>query len=502
MSDGKGSLDTPPPSSESGFVKGLGLLDSTMLVMGTMIGSGIFIVSADIGRQVGSPGLLLIVWLATILLTLIGALSYGELAAAMPHAGGQYVFLREALGPLWGFLYGWSMLFVIQTATIAAVGIAFAKFTGVIFPWFSPEVWIWKLGTFGPYEMPFGKLGPYDIGLNRQNLLAIVSILFLTGVNSRGVRTGAIVQNTFTLAKTGALAGLIVLGFIFTSGEARKANLENFWGNSSLLSVDLWSLVAVAMVGSLFSADSWNNVTFTAAEVKDPARNLPRALALGTGLVGLLYLLANVSYLGLLPLSGTKEAATVIERGIQHATQDRVGTAAAEVIFGQAGATIMAVAIMISTFGCNNGLILSGARIYFAMARDGLFFASAGRLNRASVPGNALMIQAVWASVFCLSGTYGQLLDFVIFAVLIFYILTIVGLFILRVRRPDLPRPYKALGYPVLPAIYIAATVFIEAQLLIHKPEYTWPGLIIVLLGIPVYWIWRGRNALAPPREG
>ncbi|MGA8102389.1 MAG: amino acid permease [Candidatus Acidiferrales bacterium] len=487
------------------LIKSLGLFDSTMLVAGSMIGSGIYIVSADIARQVQSPGLLLAVWAAAGVMTMIGALSYGELAAAMPKAGGQYVYLRESLGPLWGFLYGWTMLLVIQTATIAAVVIAFAKFTGVMFPFFSAEHWIWKFGTFGPWTFWFGALGPYNVGLNTQNLLAIAAIAVLTWINTQGLRTGSIVQNIFTVAKTMCLAAMAALGVFFATEVARGGNFTGFWRNAGLHTMhayppgqNTWmigtiSVVAVAMVGALFSADSWNNITFTAAEVKNPSRNLPLSLVLGSGMVTVLYLLVNFSYLRILPLMGDANGLTPMARGIQYAAQDRVGTAAAEVVFGPVGAVVVAVTILISCFGCTNGLILSGARIYYAMAKDGLFFKAVGNVNRHHAPAAALIVQGIWASVLCLSGTYGQLLDFLIFAVLIFYILTLGGLFVLRVKRPDLPRPYRAFGYPVLPLIYIAMAVFIEVQLLRYKPQYTWPGLIIVILGVPVYWIWKWR---------
>jgi basic amino acid/polyamine antiporter, APA family len=495
----------------AGLVKGLGLFDSTMIVIGSMIGSAIFIVSADIAHQVQSPGLLILVWLLSGLMTLICALSYGELAAALPHAGGQYVYLRESLGPLAGFLYGWTMLLVIQTATIAAVAIAFAKFAAVVVPWFSAE-WIWKLGTFGPWKLWFGSLGPYNVGLNYQNLLAIISIVFLTWVNTRGLALGKLVQNAFTVVKTVALAALALLGFVFATSAARGANFAGFWRNAgwSVLHayppdrptwmVGTLTLIGVAMVGSLFAMDAWNNITFTAAEVKNPSRNLPLSLALGTGTVILLYTLANFSYLRVLPLSGDPRASTALARGIEYAADGRVGTAAMQVIFGPSGAVLMAVAILISTFGCNNGLILSGARIYYAMAKDGLFFASTGKVNKNHAPGRALGVQCVWASVLCLSGTYSQLLDFLIFAVVIFYILTLSGLFLLRWKRPDLPRPYRAIGYPFLPALYLVMGLFLEIQLLRYKPQYTWPGLIIVLLGVPVYAVWRlarGRATLA-----
>ena len=474
-----------------------------MIVVGSMIGSGIFLVSADIAHQVQSPGLLLVVWVVAGVMTVICALSYGELAAAMPHAGGQYVYLRESLGPLFGFLYGWTMLLVIQTATIAAVAIAFAKFTAVISPWFSASEWIWKIGTVGPWQLWFGSLGPYNVGLNHQNLLAILSIVFLTWVNTLGIRTGRIIQNIFTVAKTGSLAMLVLLGFWFSTQAAKSANFTKFWRNAGLSVMHPYppdnpswiigtlTLVGVAMVGSLFAMDAWNNVTFTAAEVKNPSRNLPLSLAFGTGLVILLYTLANVAYLRVLPISGDPQGATVIARGIEYAADGRVATAVMQVIFGPAGAVLMALAIVVSTFGCNNGLILSGARIYYAMAKDRLFFRSVGRVNRNRAPGVALVIQCVWASILCLSGTYGQLLDFLIFAVVLFYILTLGGLFILRWKRPDMDRPYRALGYPVLPALYIAMAIFIEIQLLRYKPQYTWPGLIIVLLGIPVYALWK-----------
>lgn len=503
------SDETPAPAE---LVKGLGLFDSTMLVIGSMIGSGIFIVSADIAHQVQSPGLLIIVWLMSGLMTLICAVSYGELAAALPQAGGQYVYLRESLGPLAGFLYGWTMLLVIQTATIAAVAIAFAKFAAVIVPWFSASEWIWNVGTFGPWRLWFGSLGPYNVGLNHQNLLAILSIIFLTWVNTRGLGLGKLVQNAFTVAKTAALAALVLLGFIFATSAAPAANFATFWRNAGWSALHSYppdhptsmigtlTLVGVAMVGSLFAMDAWNNITFTAAEVKNPSRNLPLSLAFGTGTVILLYTLANFSYLRVLPLSGDPQGSTALARGIEHAADGRVGTAAMQVIFGPSGAILMAVAILVSTFGCNNGLILSGARIYYAMAKDGLFFAATGRVNRNHAPGRALGVQCLWASVLCLSGTYSQLLDFLIFAVVIFYILTLSGLFLLRWKRPDMPRPYRAAGYPFLPALYMAMGLFLEIQLLRYKPQYTWPGLIIVLLGVPVYAVWRlarRRAALA-----
>ena len=501
-----GAVTTRP---EAELVKGLGLFDSTMIVMGSMIGSGIFIVSADIAHQVQSPGLLIIVWLLSGLMTVICALSYGELAAAMPHAGGQYVYLRESLGPLAGFLYGWTMLLVIQTATIAAVAIAFAKFAAVLVPWFSASDWIWKIGIFGPWNLWFGSLGPYNVGLNHQNLLAILSIILLTWINTRGLHLGKTVQNIFTVAKMGALAALVLLGFWATKSAAISANFTNFWRNAGWRVMHSYppddpkwmigtiTLVGVAMVGSLFAMDAWNNVTFTSAEVKNPSRNLPLSLALGTGTVILLYTLANVAYLRVLPLTGDPQGSTVLARGIEYAADGRVGTAAMQAIFGPSGAILMAAAILVSAFGCNNGLILSGARIYYAMAKDGLFFVSAGTVNRNHAPGVALVVQCLWASVLCLSGTYSQLLDFLIFAVVIFYILTLIGLILLRWKRPEMNRPYRAFGYPFLPALYLVMAAFLEIQLLRYKPQYTWPGLIIVLLGLPVYAIWKWRRGRA-----
>jgi len=515
MSDDAHKIQANPSGADAELVKGLGLFDSTMIVVGSMVGSGIFLVSADIVHQVQSPALLLAVWIVAGVMTVICALSYGELAAAMPHAGGQYVYLRESLGPLFGFLYGWTMLLVIQTATIAAVAIAFAKFSAVIVPWFSAASWIWKIGTFGPWQFWFGSLGPYNVGLNHQNLLAIISIVFLTWVNTRGLQIGKIVQNIFTVTKVFALAALVLLGIWFSTAAGLAANFTNFWRNSALSlahpyppdnptwTIGTLTLVGVAMVGSLFAMDAWNNVTFTAAEVKNPARNLPLSLAFGTGLVIFLYTLANVAYMRVLPITGDPQGATVLARGIEFAADGRVATAVAQVIFGPAGAIVMALAIVISTFGCNNGLILSGARIYYAMAKDRLFFQSVGSVNRNHAPGIALVIQCIWASILCLSGTYGQLLDFLIFAVVLFYILTLAGLFLLRWKRPEMNRPYRAFGYPVLPALYIAMAIFIEVQLLRYKPQYTWPGLIIVLLGIPVYglWKWFGKPQADPTRE-
>ena len=496
----------------SEFVKGLGLTSATTLVMGSMIGSGIFIVSADIARLSDSPGLLIMAWVVTGFLTVTGALAYGELAAMMPKAGGQYIFLRESLGPLWGFLYGWTLFLVIQTGTIAAVGVAFGKFMGQFYPWIAADNWIWHIAHVRPYHIQGLEFGNLDVGLNTQNLMGIVIIVALTIVNFFGVRTGAFVQNIFTVSKVGALAALIaVAAFVGRNAQAIAANYGHFWQNAGLfvkhdvmegagvpVLVGTIAIVAVSQVGSLFSADAWNNVTFAAAEVKDPKRNLPLALALGTGVVITLYIAANFVYLAVLPLNGDPHGATVFARGIKYATADRVGTAVMEQMFGTLGAGLMAVAILLSTFGCNNGLILSGARVYYAMAKDGLFFRAVGKLNaRFKTPAISLVVQAIWASILCISGSYNQLLNYVIFAVLVFYILTILGLFVLRFKRPDAERPYKAIGYPVLPAVYIILAIYIDVVLLLYQPQYTWPGLIIVLLGIPVYYAWSRAGAAA-----
>ena len=490
------SAFSAPPWEPGHLMRVLGLSDATMLVVGSMVGSGIFIVSADIARQVGSPGLLLVVWLVTGFMTVIAASYYGELAAAMPHSGGQYVYLRQSFGPLWGFLYGWAMLLIIQTATIAAVAIAFAKFAGVVVPWISSTNWIWKIGSWGPFRLWFGELGPYSVGLNTQNLIAILSISVLTWINLMGIRLGAVVQNLFTYTKMAALVAVVLLGALFADPVALSANLEAFWGvpgGVRGLETDWMTIltqIGVAMVGSLFAADAWNNVTFVGGEVKNPQRTLPRALALGAGLVMLLYVLVNLAYLSVLPLAGSPDATTVMGRGIQYAAEDRVSIAAAEAVFGRAGAIFMAIVVMISAFGCNNGLILAGARIYYAMAHDRLFFRSVGAVNRHSVPGIALLIQGIWASLLCLSGTYGQLLDFLIFTVMLFYMMTMIGVFRLR-RMRGAQMSYHALGYPILPIIYLGLAAFVEIQLLRYKPQYTWPGLLVVLVGIPIYFIWK-----------
>ncbi len=485
-----GAPTTPPAE----FIRGIGPLAAISLVVGSMIGSGIFIVSADIGRQIApwGPGALLVVWVVTGAMTVTGALAYAELAAMMPKAGGQYVFLREGLSPLAGFLYGWTLFAVIQTGTIAAVAVAFAKFLSILVPGVTPDVFL----PLGQLRLP-GAADAIQLGVSPQRVVAILLIAVLTATNMRGVTLGAAIQTVFSVAKVGALAALVVLGLtLFRQPDIAAANFSGFWGTGD------WSLAVIpvigaAMVGSLFSSDAWNNVTFAAAEVQNPSRNLPRALAIGTGTVSLLYILANVAYLNVLPFSGSPEGGDVLARGLQYAAQDRVGTAAIEVVLGAGAATVMAVAILLSTFGCNNGLILSGPRVYYAMARDGLFFERAGTLHPTyRTPIFGLVTQAAWAMLLCISGTYGQLLDYVVFAALVFYFLTTLALFRLRRTRPDLPRPVKAFGYPVLPALYLVSVGLLMVILLFEKPLFTWPGLVIVASGIPVYWLWR-RGARA-----
>ncbi len=500
-------------ATESGLVRGLGLFDSTMIVAGSMIGSGIFIVSADIARQVGSSGWLLMTWIVTGLLTVAAALSYGELAAMMPKAGGQYVYLREAYSPMWGFLYGWTLFLVIQTGTIAAVAVAFARFLGVLIPAISPTSWI---------VPPINLTANYAVSLSTQQLVGVLLIIMLTFINTRGLRLGKLIQNVFTSAKTLTLIALILVGIIIGyNADAVAANFGNLWvpANIGAITPDfifapataatagLYGLLialCVAQVGSLFSADAWNNITFTAGEVKDPQRNIPLSLAAGTLLVTLLYVLANVAYLFMLPLAQIKSA-----------PDDRVATAALQTIFGPAGASLLAVAIIVSAFGCNNGLILAGARVYYAMARDGLFFRATGKLNHNHVPAFGLALQAVWSIFLVLPRTrtrdavtgapiidpatgfeqygnlYSNLLDYVVFSVLIFYVLTIAGLFILRRTRPEAARPYRAIGYPLIPALYILAASTIMLVLLVYKTRTTLPGLLIVLTGLPVYLLWR-----------
>jgi APA family basic amino acid/polyamine antiporter len=502
------------------FVQGMGLFSATAIVMGSMVGSGIFIVSADMSRTLGSPALLMLAWLVTAVMTVIGALSYGELAAMMPRAGGQYVYLREALGPLWGFLYGWTLFLVIQTGTIAAVGVGFGKFLGVFFPGVSASNWIWHLAHVPAIPVGPMVLGNMDIGLNTANLAAIVVIVGLTLLNTFGVKMGAAVQNVFTSAKILALAAVVMVGVVAEALHKNRVGMaanfgehwRNFWVGSGwetmhpiqvgadgpTVMVGLLTVVAVVQVGSLFSADAWNNVTFTAGEIRHPKRNLPLSLAIGVGVVLMLYMLCNFVYLSVLPISGQAGGATILSRGISYATQDRVATAVLEQALGPIGAKLMAGAILIAAFGCVNGMLLAGARVYYAMSCDGLFFKSVGKLSaKTAVPVNSLWVQCVWTCVLCLSGSYGQLLDYVVFAVLVFYVLTILGLFVLRRTRPDAPRPYRAFGYPVLPAVYIVMAVWICGVLLRYKPQFTWPGLILVLIGVPVYMIWKRQEAVA-----
>jgi APA family basic amino acid/polyamine antiporter len=462
------------------------LFDGIAIVSGAMIGSGIFIVSADIARNVGSPGWLMVVWLITGIITIIGALSYGELASMMPHVGGQYVYLKESYHPLIGFLFGWTTFLVIQCGSIAAVAVAFAKFSGVIFPWITDKNILVNFGS---------------LKITSTMVVAIIMISFLTWLNTRGIVTGKTVQNIFSSTKVIALLGFILIGFVAIKGiKSFEINKEVFWQASKigegnrvipLAGFSLIAAIGTALVGSLFASDAWYNVTYISGEVINPKRNVPLSLFFGTLIVSVIYLFTNLVYIMILPLSGSPDGADVLSRGIQFATDDRVATSAMYVVFGDYAAIIMAISIMISTFGCNHGLILAGPRVYYAMARDGLFFKKVGEINKKGVPGFAIVVQGVWSVLLCLSGTYSDLLDYVIFAVLIFFSLTILSIFILRVKRPDIPRPYKAFGYPVIPAIYILTTVFIMIILLIYKPTYTFPGLAIVLLGIPVFFIWR-----------
>jgi len=501
--------------SSTGLVQTLGLFSSTAIVAGSMIGSGIFLVDADIARGTNSPALMVGAWVVTAIMTMIGALSYGELAAMMPKAGGQYVYLRESLGPLWGFLYGWTLFLVIQTGTIAAVCVAFGKFLGVFFPTISTTHWLWHIAHVPQISVGPMVLGNMEIGVNTANLTAVVVVILLAIVNVFGLKLGAAIQNVFTSAKALSLIALVLL--TFTVGRNATAWIANFgdtwsefWRNAGwssmhpvqvgiggpIVLVNVLVILAVVQVGSLFSSDAWNNVTFTAGEVKNPRRNIPLSLVLGTGFVLTAYILASLGYLLVLPLHGDPNGATALARGVQHASEDRVATAALEVIFHSAGAKLMAAAILISTFGCANGLSLAGARVYYAMSRDGLFFKSVGKLNpKYHTPAAGLFVQACWTALLCVSGSYSQLLDYIIVAVLVFYILTILGLFVLRFKQPDAPRPYKALGYPVLPALYIVMATWICIVLLRYKPQYTWPGIVIVLLGIPVYLFWSRRSA-------
>lgn len=503
-----------PTETAPGFVRGLNLFDSTMLVVGSMIGSGIFIVPADIARHTGSSGGLLLTWVITGFMTIAAALSYGELAAMMPKAGGQYVYLREAYSPLWGFLYGWTLFLVIQTGTIAAVAVGFSRFLGVVWPKISPDIWL---------VPPTSLSAKYAISLSTQQLVAVVLIAFLTFINTRGLKLGKLIQNVFTSAKTLGLIGVIFIGIVIgRKVAALHVNFTGIWALRDPYAVGpggdwlkpfiptvsaasglfgLFVAFGVAQVGSLFSADAWNNITFTAAEIKNPKRNIRVSLILGTGLVIALYVLANVAYLS-----------TISLHQIQNAPDDRVATAMLAVIFGNSGATLMALTIIISTFGCANGLVLAGARVYYVMAQDGLFFRGIGRLNAKHVPASGLILQAAWACMLLLLRTrivnastgavtygnlYSVLLDYVVFAILIFYVLTISALFVLRKKRPDAERPYRAWGYPVVPALYIVMALVIMLILIVYQTQDTWPGLLIALLGVPVYFLWRKRPGVA-----
>lgn len=474
-------------TKQEGLTRTLGLKDATMMVAGSMIGSGIFIVSADMSRNVGGTGWLLLLWLISGVITVMAALSYGELAGMMPKAGGQFVYIQRAWGNLTGFLYGWSVFTVIQSGVIAAVAVGFAKFSGVFMPWINVDNVLFTLGF---------------VKITSANLVAIALIIFLTWVNSQGVTGGKMIQLIFTSAKLLALLFIIVTGiYIGLNKNYFAQNFSNMWESSQWVqSADnKWSLQAIsgmglilalgtAIIGSLFSSDAWNNVTFIAGEIKDPHHNIPKSLLFGTAIVTVIYMLANIAYLGLLPVHGDPTAAGVLQQGIQFATNDRVGTAAASQIFGEGALFLMAGLIMVSTFGCNNGLILSGARVYYAMAKEGLFFKKAGTLNKNNVPQFALWIQAAWASILCLSGTYGDLLDYCTFASLLFYIVTIGGLFILRKKEPDTERPYKVFAYPILPILYIVIATAICAILIVTKTQNTVSGLVIVGLGLPIYY--------------
>lgn len=463
--------------STTAFKPSLSLTDATMLVTGSMIGSGIFIVSADIVRNVGSSGWLIAVWLITGFMTLAAALCYGELSAMFPKAGGQYVYLREAYNPLVSFLYGWSFFAVIQTATIAAVGVAFAKFTAYIFPQFSEDLIFADLG--------FVRISPAQI-------LAVGVVIFLTFLNTAGVKSGKNIQTSFTVVKLLSLGGLILFGFIAAKSDILQANWGKTWEMHKLLPsgategytfIPALGAVAAAMVGSIFSSDSWHNVTFIAGEVKNPKRNIGLSLFLGTMIVTIIYVATNFMYTGVLSL-----------QDIASADKDRVAITASHVIFGNSGTVIIALMIMVSTFGCNNGLIMAGARVYYTMAKDGLFFKPAGTLNKNAVPSYALWFQCVFACLWCFSGKYGDLLDMISFVVVGFYMLTIFGIVLLRRKKPELPRPYKVIGYPVLPVLYILMGLAFCVLLIVFKPKFTWPGLIITAVGVPIYYLIRPKK--------
>ena len=478
------------------FLRSLSLFDATMIVAGSMIGSGIFIVSADMSRQLGSPGYLMLAWVVSAVVTMMAALSYGELAGMMPKAGGQYVYLKEAWGSFTAFLYGWTAFMVIQTGFIAAVAVAFAKYTALFVPSLSGNNILLDLGF---------------LKISAGQLFAIFIIAVLTFINTRGVKTGKTVQGIFTTTKILALIAIAGIGiYLIANGHYIKDNLKHVWETydthsnpkgeviqSPIGGMTLIAALGVAMVGSLFSSDAWNNVTFISAEIKNPEHNIPRSLFFGTLIVGVLYILANITYLAVLPLNGFPNGGDVVEQGIAFAKDDRVATAVISVILGSGATFVMAALIMVSTFGCNNGIVLSGARLYYAMAEDGLFFKQALKLNKRGVPGKSLIFQGIWASVLCLSGKYNELLDYITIASLIFYALTIAGIFVLRKKQPDTPRPYKVIGYPVLPVVYILVAIAIAVDLLIMIPKTTWPGIIIVLLGIPFYFILKKSQAKA-----
>lgn len=461
--------------------RSLNLFDTIMLVSGSMIGSGIFIVSADMMRVLGSPFWVLMCWIISGVITLFAALSYGELAGMMPDAGGQFIYLKRAYGKLASFVYGWTVFTVIQTGVIAAVAVAFARYIGVFIPFFDEKHSLLNLGNFS---------------ISSTQLLAVLSVFFLTYLNTHGINNGKIIQRIFTSTKLLALFGLILLGFIVGSKSGYwQTNIalpfHPITLNTQVETFDLTTLlgaIGVALIGSLFSSDAWNNVTFIAGEIKQPQKNIPLGLLVGVLIVTLLYILANVAYFMLLPALGSPEGQGVLERGIAFAENDRVGSAAMFPVFGDVSSSIMALLIIISTFGCNNGLILSGARLYQAMAHEGLFFKSAAYINKYAVPSKALWLQAVWASVLCLSGSYGSLLDYCTFASLFFYIVTISALFYLRKIEPNTPRPYRAFGYPVIPALYILIAAGICIDLLIFKPQNTFLGLLIMAIGVPVYY--------------
>ncbi len=483
---------TPASAQSSELVKGLGLIDATTIVMGSMIGSGIFIVAADVARQVHAPGLFLLSWVISGLMTIVAAVSYGELAGMMPRAGGQYVYLREAFGPLFGFLYGWTLFLVIQTGTLAAVAVAFGKFLGVFVPGVSSHNILINFGTLAV----FGHLVP--LTFSSQQLIAILALIFLSTLNVFGLRMGAWVQNIFTVLKVGALLGLVALGVWWAFGHpVPAASAQGFWQGAHWDLATL-TLLCAALVGPLFASDAWNNVTFAGGEVQNAKRNLPLALLVGTTTVCGIYLACNWVYYRALPFFGSAQGG-VLERGIQYAAEDRVATAAMQVMLGGRGVGLMAAAIMISTFGCMNGMILAGARVYYAMAKDGLFFSSVGKVNpKYHTPAASLVVQAIWAALLTLTGTYSELLDYVIFAVVLFYILTIAGIFRLRRTRPDAARPYRSWGYPVLPLLYIIVASFVEWALLTHTALQCVAGLCIVAIGIPVYYLWRRSTANRP----